>query len=179
MVHLDTFGAVIPDEPKIPASMRIDDATFPFEGPVGVELRGNSSQAVPKKQYAITLRDQNGGDVDASLLGLPAEEDWILFAPYSDRSALRNVFAYTLAREIGWYASRHAWCELTVNGVYQGLYILLEKIKRDKHRLDIAKLDERDNAGDSVTGGYILKFDKVDDDEEGFVGAADSLGDFL
>jgi hypothetical protein len=46
-----------------------------------------------------------------------------------------------------------------VNNEYQGIYTLVEKIKRDKHRVDIAKLDPDDNAGDSLTGGYIFKID--------------------
>ena len=36
----------------------------------------------------------------------------------------------------------------------------MEKIKRDNDRVDIAKLDSDDLAGDSLTGGYIIKVDK-------------------
>ena len=47
-----------------------------------------------------------------------------------------------------------------LNGEYKGVYAILEKIKRDNHRVDIAKLDDDENEGDDLTGGYILKIDK-------------------
>jgi hypothetical protein len=44
-----------------------------------------------------------------------------------------------------------------------GIFVLSEKIKQDKNRLDIAKLDADDNAGDSLSGGYIFSIDYYDD----------------
>ena len=61
---------------------------------------------------------------------------------------------------MGNYCSRTVYCELVINGDYQGVYILMEKIKRDKNRVDIADLDSDDLNGDSLTGGYIVKIDK-------------------
>lgn len=185
LVRIDTFGARIPDDPKTTAWMEIlrrgapDGARTTFAGHVGIELRGTSSQFWPKKQYGLETRDEEGDGMDVPLLDLPAEEDWILNAPYADRSALRNALVYTLARDMGRYASRVRFCELEMNGLYQGVYVLLEKIKRDKHRVNIAKLSDDDNSGETLTGGYMLKFDNLDADEEGFTGAEDSLGSFL
>jgi hypothetical protein len=48
-----------------------------------------------------------------------------------------------------------------LNGEYIGIYIFSEKIKRDKNRLNIAKLSPDQNTGDVVTGGYIFKIDKT------------------
>ena len=61
---------------------------------------------------------------------------------------------------MGNYSPRTVYCELVLNGVYQGVYILVEKVKRDNDRLDIAKLDSDDLYGDSLTGGYIVKIDR-------------------
>lgn len=171
IVVINTNNKQITDEPKIIADMGIIDngaaelnhVSGPFndyEGKIGIEIRGSSSQMFPKKQYGIELRNEDGTDLNASLLGLPEEEDWILFAPYNDKSLMRDVLAYKLGRDLGHYAPRTKYCELVLNGNYQGVYVLIEKIKRDKNRLDINKLKEDEIAGDDLTGGYLLKIDK-------------------
>ena len=91
---------------------------------------------------------------------MPIENDWILYAPYSDKALMRNFLTFDLGRKMGHYSPRTVYCELVINGDYKGIYILMEKIKRDNDRVDIAKLDSDDLAGDSLTGGYIIKIDK-------------------
>ena len=123
VVILDTGGEAIPDEPKITARMRIVDngpgernalADEPtgYDGFVGIEVRGSTSQQFPKKQYGVETRDADGDDLDVSLLGFPEEEDWVLYAPYSDKALMRNVLAYGLARK-GWLRERMAWLDRT------------------------------------------------------------------
>jgi hypothetical protein len=107
------------------------------------------------------LRDANGDGVEAPLLGMPKEEDWVLFAPYNDKSLLRDVLAYKLGRDQNRYAPRTRYCEVVLNGEYMGVYVLIEKIKRDKNRVDINKLDPVEITGDNLTGGYIIKIDKA------------------
>jgi hypothetical protein len=51
---------------------------------------------------------------------------------------------------------------------YAGLYVLEEKIKTGKHRVAIDKLDADDLQGQGVTGGYLLKFDRLGPVEQGF-----------
>jgi hypothetical protein len=171
IIVINTNGQFIMDEPKIMADMGIinnaagvrNQLTDPFNdfvGKIGIEMRGSSSQSFPKKQFGIETRDANGNGIDASLLGLPPKDDWILFAPYNDKSLVRDALAYRLGRTMGRYASRLRYCEVVINGQYEGIYILLEKIKRDKSRVDIAKLDPIEISGDDVTGGYIIKIDK-------------------
>ncbi len=99
-------------------------------------------------------------DTSFSLMGLPAESDWILHGPYSDKALIRNYLAYTLARDMGHYASRTRFCELFLNDQYRGVYVLIERIKRDSARVDIAKLLPTDVTGDQLTGGYIVKIDR-------------------
>ena len=91
---------------------------------------------------------------------MPSENDWILYAPYSDKSLIRNFLIFYLGNKLGKYNTRTKFCELIINGDYKGIYILMEKIKRDKNRVDIAKLNKNDILGDELTGGYIVKIDK-------------------
>ncbi len=168
----------IPDEPKVPATMGIidhgpgrtnhkDDAFTGYNGNIGIEIRGSSSQMFPKKQYAVELWTEAGQDTSASILGLPSEEDWILYAPYSDKSLLRNVLAYKFSRDLGWYAPRTRLVELYIDEQYTGVYVFTEKIKRDINRVNISKLNPDENSGDDLTGGYIVKIDKFDGATQG------------
>lgn len=180
LLVIDTDGATLVDGAKIPATMGIVDngpgdlnrATDPFngyDGSIGIDIRGNSSQSLsPKKSYGLELRDGSGTDLDAPLLGMPAESDWILSANYFDKSFLNNALTYQLARDMGRYAPRYRHVEVIVNGEYQGLYVLLERIKRGPDRVDIAKLRPEDIAGDDITGGYILSVDRAEEGN-GFV----------
>ncbi len=179
IVIINTSGGTIVNEPKIPATMGIiandngsyNHTTDPFndyDGNIGIELRGSSSQALfDKKNYGIELWTGVEQDTSASLLGLPAEEDWVLHGPYSDKSLMRNVLTFELWSRTGWYGSRFRYIELIINNGYKGVYVLMEKIKRDKNRVDISKLTETENNGDDLTGGYIVKLDKFDGTNSG------------
>jgi len=171
IVIIDTHGASIPDEPKVTADMgiidngpnqrnNINDLLNDYDGKIGIELRGSSSQSFDKKNYGIELRDLQGNDTSISILGMPKESDWVLHGPYSDKSLMRNLLAFKLGRDLGWYASRTRLCELMVNNDYKGLYVFMEKIKRDNKRVDISKLKDDEISGDDLTGGYIIKIDK-------------------
>jgi len=161
-IIVNTNGGTIVDEPKIDAQITISKAdVVSFEGSIGIEFRGASSQTFPKKSYGLETRDENNEDFTVSLLGLPEEEDWILYGPYSDKSLMRNILIYDLSRDIEMYASRSLFVELTINNVYQGVYVFMEKLKRDSQRININKLKEDENSGEDLTGGYILKIDKT------------------
>lgn len=170
IVIINTGGVTIPDDPKIDATMgivfngagmanHITDTPNNYNGNIGIELRGNYSQGLPQKPYKIELRDAANGELDASILGMPAESDWCLIANYNDKVFMRNALAYKLFDEMGHYAPRNRFCEVVLNGNYQGVYLLTESIKRDNNRVDIAKLDTNENTGLNVTGGYIIKND--------------------
>ena len=161
-ISINTNGATIVDEPKIDGSMIISKQdVVSFEGHIGIEIRGASSQMFPKKSYGLETRDENNEDIDVSLLDLPEEEDWVLYAPYSDKSLFRNILIYDISRDIGRYASRSQFVEVTINDVYKGVYVFMEKLKRDGERIDINKLKDDENSGEDLTGGYILKIDKT------------------
>ena len=178
IVFIDTYGTQIQSEEKITAHMRIihndpgelnniNDDFNHYDGYVGIEIRGSSTQNFPKKQFAVETRDSLGENNNISLFGMPAENDWIFNAPYTDKSLMRNAIIYKMARDAGRYASRSQYFELVLNGEYNGLYVMLEKIKRDKNRVDIAKLNPDEVSGDDLTGGYIIKIDKWDGENLG------------
>ncbi len=170
---------------KIPATMKVldgptnnvaDSAKGTFYD-IGIKVRGQSSAMFPKPGYSIEVREYQGSDtssVDVSLFGLPPADDWVLHGPYVDKSMLRNALAYWLFRQAGRYAPRTKHFDLYINGVYRGVYVMVEKIKRGKYRVNVSKLKEDDLAGDSLTGGYIWAFDKVGTNTGG--GGSDNQG---
>lgn len=167
----------IPDEPKIPGTMKIiyrgsdlrnyltdqnNPAYLNYNGTIEIELRGSSTQDSPKKQYAFTtLLADKITDNNVSLLGMPRENDWILNGMAFDPGRIRDFLSYNLSRQIGQYASRTAYCEVIINGSYQGLFLLQEKIKADDNRVNIVKIGPSDITMPDVTGGYITKADKT------------------
>lgn len=186
IVVLTTEDDHIPDEPKILATMgiidngtgltnQLGDEFNAYDGNIGIETRGNSTQDFEKKTYSIELWDENEEDISAPLLGMGKEEDWVLHAMVIDKTQLRIPMSFYLSQRMGHYAANWRFVELVWNGEYRGIYILTEKIKRDNDRVDIAKLDDDDIAGDSLTGGYILRLDWLDEDE-GFESEYDSQG---
>lgn len=183
LIHITTTEtSEIYDEPKVPAHMgiidngagnrnHIFDEFNGYDGRISIEIRGASSQLFPKKGYGFETQNEVGDNLNVSLLGLPEENDWVLHGPYADKSLMRNVIAYHMGNSTGRYAPRTQYCELILNGDYRGVYMLTEKIKRDKNRVDIAKLTENDIEGDELTGGYIIQVDRDDEstDEDGWI----------
>ena len=162
---IDTSNKTIVDEPKIPASMDLYiDGELNKSYNIGIEIRGSSSQFFEKKSYGVETWDSNNEDIDTDLGGFPEEEDWILYGPFSDKSLIRNVLIFQLSNAIGMYGSRTDFYEVTINDKFLGTYVLMEKIKRDKNRVNISK-----NLDEDISGGYIIKIDKPPD--EGYTSA--------
>jgi len=170
LVLINTYGNQIVDEPKISTNLKIIDngpgaLNHPNDIPnvyndlAGIEIRGAYSATLPQKPYGIETWLADSTNNNVSLLGMPPENDWILIPNYNDKTFLRNVLAFDLFTKMGHYAPRTKLVEVVVNDIYEGVYVFTEKIKRDKNRVDISKLDLDDNAGDSLTGGYIYKVD--------------------
>ncbi|TND08572.1 MAG: Spore coat protein CotH [Bacteroidetes bacterium] len=173
LVIINTNNQSIPNEPKIAATMKIidygtvlrnhpNDIPNIFNGNIGIERRGNFSASLPQKPYNFETRDSLGLELDTALLGMPSEHDWCLIACYNDKSFSRNTLASDLFQKMGHYAPRFRYCEVLLNGNYEGIYMLGELVKRDKNRVDIAKLDSTENTSPDITGGYITKIDYWD-----------------
>lgn len=168
IVVINTINnAPIVDDPKVGAHMgiisnanginNITDAYNDYDGLIGIELHGNSTQGFSKKPYTLETRDALGNNLDASLLGMSADNDWILLASYIDRTLIRDPLAHYISQSAGEWSSHSRYCELMVNGTYMGVYQLIEKIKRVKNRLNLSKLTAQDVAGEDLTGGYIYE----------------------
>ena len=161
-IIVNTNGREIVDDPKINAELIVIEDKTEISYNVGIELRGSSSQMFPKKSYGFETRSTDYiDDIDVSIGGFPQEEDWILYGPYSDKSLIRNKLTFDLSNLIGYKASKTKFYNLFINGQFKGLYVLMEKIKRDVNRVDIPEIDES-----TVEGGYIIKIDKPTGDGE-------------
>ena len=168
IVLINTLDQQIVNEPKIHALMEIkyngagnltsvSDPANVYAGDIGIELRGASSNGYPQQPYAVETRDAAGAENDVPLLDMPEEHDWVLLSNYNDRSLVRNPLAFHLSQGMGQYAPRTHLCEVLIDSVYKGIYLLGEKVKRDNGRVNIAKLTGLETSGDDLTGGYILQ----------------------
>lgn len=131
VLRIDAARA-IPDEPKVRATLRMPG----YRGGIGIETRGQSSQMFPMKSFAVELRR------DAALLGMPKDDDWVLYAPYNDKSLMRNVLAYRTARLFGRYAARTRYVRLRLNGRPHGIYVLTERLELGERRVQAKALYE-------------------------------------
>ena len=166
--------------------------TLEYSGLGGFRRRGSSTGGQAKPSLVFETWGAFEDDFDVSLLGMPAESDWVLYAPFNwDRTLIHEQFVYELSRDIGRYASRTKVIEVYANtngGVldqsdYIGVYMLEEKIKQDPDRVDIAAADPNatytDLAStaidDPITGGYIWKIDRADPGEPPFTAGGRGL----
>ena len=172
IVVLDTYNVAIPDEPKIDGTMGIifngdnntnyiTDPFNEFYGQIAIEKRGSSSNSFPMKSYALETRGPDSVNYNVSLFDWPSDNDWILYAPYTDKAMIRNVLTYDLGRQMGQYAPRTKLCEVILNGTYIGVYVLMERIKINPGRVDVDPLLYSDTLDNHLTGGYIIKIDKT------------------
>lgn len=154
--------------------IRLTSGNF-IQSRMEINKRGSSSLGFPKNMYGFHLRDETDGNRAEALLGLPEEHNWILYAPYTDYTLMRNVIAYQLSEDQGWYAPRTKFVELyrhTGNGPvtsahYHGIYVLVERIKWDKNRVDITQIEPHENSEPEISGGYIIKKDRLNTGESG------------
>ncbi|MEU8353828.1 CotH kinase family protein [Streptomyces sp. NPDC048845] len=133
----------------------------------GFHLRGQSSAMFEKAPYRLELWDNQDDDADHPVLGMPADSDWVLRGPFSDKTLIHDAFAYGLGRDMGMQAPRFAFVELYLNtdgepmaeDDYQGVYMITETIKTSPDRLDIQELKKTDVSLPAVSGGYVFKFE--------------------
>ena len=179
LVIVNSFGAALTREKKIEGAMQVVDGgeertrlagAAEFSGRCLVNVRGRASLRYPKNSFTVKLIDGEGDPESVSLLGMPAESDWVLYAPYPDKTLMRDVLAYELDAQMGHWAPRTRFVEVFVNRAgaklrradYAGVYVFEERIKRDSQRVDLAKLKPEDDAEPRITGGYIFKKDHTD-----------------
>jgi len=134
--------------------------------------RGQATFWDPKPNLRVETQDAYGDAFDVALLGMPADNDWVFYGiDCFDKVLMHNPLAHELYREMGHYTSRTRYVEVYIKlgsgaagpitrADYYGLYVLEEKIKIGKNRVDINKLQDQDTNAPSVTGGYLLSIDK-------------------
>ena len=158
---------------------RTDFTSAPADsGRARLRLRGSSTFGLSKPSYDMELwAPDSSSDRASEMLGMPADGDWVLYAPYYfDEALIRNPLGYALSNAIGRYAPRTRSVELFVAewgrsvdmDDYRGVYILTEEIERGADRVDIAAIDPDDDSEPEITGGYLFKRDRTGDGEYGF-----------
>jgi len=189
IIVIDTHGVDIPRAKDQPPEVQyidckaviidVDDVTGRaeitgpehFEGIGQIKYRGESTYG-SKRHFAFEVQDEYGQDNETSLLGIPAESDWVITADHLDYTFLKCEIAFKWFREMGHYSPRQRYVEMYLNedggevstGDYRGIFVLRERIKRDQNRVDIERLDALHNDLPQVSGGYIVKADKADPD---------------
>lgn len=141
------------------------DQTVDYEGWIGIKYRGNSSfDMSPKKPFGFRTyktKDINGSKEKVAIMGMPKDNNWVMLAPYNDRSMIRDALMFQLARPYFEYVPRLRHCEVILDGCYYGIYIMTEKPSKGKGRLN---LDDPGTEGDELTGGYQLEIDRNDEE---------------
>lgn len=187
IVWIDVNGAMIMRDERVGARMKIihngkgqlnygDTVAHPgqhidYEGYIAIRYRGNTSFThSDKKPYSIrTLSkpyEQGYDKKKVSLLGMGSDNNWALLAPYSDKSMIRDLLSFEVARPWMEYTPQGRLCELYLDGTYYGVFILTELVTQGKHRLNLPDPGEE---GDELTGGYIVEVGNNGDDTDTYI----------
>ncbi len=148
-ITTSTGGAIDTRDEYIPSVMTLDGETYSL----GIKGRGNTSwHSFPKHAYRIKL------DEKAKLLGMSANRDWVLIANYVDPSLIRNQIATDIAKKLDGldFTPVHIAVDLYVNGKYEGMYTLGEKIEDAKNRVDLGD-PVTDESGNITDFGFLLE----------------------
>ena len=180
IVWIDVNGNYIDRDERITARMKIihngagslnyadtvahPGQTIDYEGYVALRYRGSSSFSMSdKKPYSFRPLDkplEEGGEKKkVKILGMGKDNNWALLAPYADKSMLRDLLAFEVSRPWMEFTPQGRYCELFLDGIYYGVYILTEVVSPGKHRLNLPDPGEQ---GDTITGGYIMEVNRTD-----------------
>lgn len=126
-----------------------------------IKDRGSGTAGQPKQNLAVETIEDETRARNSAPFDMPAESDWILYAPLEwDRALFRNPFIYQLSNEMGRYAVRTRLVEVFLNGSgslgradCNGVYVWMEKLKQGSNRINVAALEPNDTKPPEVTGG--------------------------
>ncbi|HUR47864.1 MAG TPA: CotH kinase family protein, partial [Candidatus Saccharimonadales bacterium] len=153
LVILNSFGTNIQHEHNVTGAIQLFDpgsagrsrltGKTDLASSCWVHIRGRASLRYPKHSYSVKLLNADGDSDSRQVLGLAADPDWVLYAPYPDKTLLRDVLAYELSRKFGYWSPGCRFVEVFVHASgakvsrrdYVGVYVLEEKIKRGKSRI--------------------------------------------
>ncbi len=147
----------------------------------GISVRGSSTEGIPKASYRVEFRDEWDNDRPLSPLGMPADGDWVMYAPNSFEPVLiHNPFMHQLSRDIGRYSPNTRFVEVYFVGsgtgaidttTYAGIYVLMDRIEIGKERVDAGSLEPENLTLPSLSGGYLMKVDRLDPGDSGIFAA--------
>lgn len=182
LVFIETGGTEIPGAPlseesteyttaadgstTIPCTIRLIDHAegnnhptdrAEVESNADIRIRGNTSRFFEKKSYYFNLKEEDGlENRSIPLLGMDAHHEWALHGPYLDKSLIRNYMWYNIAGEIMEYAPNVRFCEIFIDGEYQGLYVLTETITNGED----ARLRLSQPINNLAQTPYVLRLDR-------------------
>ena len=125
-------------------------ASGDYSGTGAIKGRGNTSWGQPKKPYSIKLSSK------ASLLDIPNTKKYAIVPGYADQSLMRNFITYKAGLMLNGieYTPKCEFVEVYLNGVYNGIYILVERVALESNKID---LDEA--TAEDLTGAYLIEKD--------------------
>lgn len=125
-----------------------------------IKLRGMTSRTFEKKQYGIKLMEM-GEEAELSVLGMDADEDWVLSNSILDLSGIRNYMSMNIGGQVFPYTPDVRFCEVVFKDgdsyTYEGLYLMTEKVKKaDGH------IEMNDYEAGSGRLNYVVCRDRYD-----------------
>lgn len=110
-----------------------------IESDILIHIRGNSSRTFDKSSYRIELVKEKNPELKNKqpLLGMKKSSSWALYGPYLDKTLIRNYMWMNISGRIMGYAPNVRFCELMLDGEYQGVYVLMEIIEMSEERLNL------------------------------------------
>ena len=137
---------------------RITDKPSVVSG-LQIKKRGHTSYVFDKEQYLLKLTGQEGEAVAVDVMGMGAHDSWILNGSMADKSMLRNFLSYRISSEVSPVTPDSRFCEVVFKKdgkyIYQGLYLMMETVARDKNRVDIDEFKRK-----NVYTSYIVRRDR-------------------
>jgi len=126
-------------EEYIPARMAVSGAGYEgINSGAMIHLRGGGFvKEYPKMSYRVELHTlDTGGDTknDVSVLGMPADSDWILISNAADEYCARNELAWSIWRDWnadgrGFMLQQTRMVEVFVENEYVGIYQIMQRIR--------------------------------------------------
>lgn len=133
-----------------------DDAELSTQAEL--RIRGHSSRLFDKKSYLVHFTEQDRlTERDLDVLDMGEDDEWVLNGPFIDKTMVRNYLAMTMAGEIMPYTPDVRFCELFIDGQYQGVYLIMESVKHDDNRVVLTDSDPK-----STATSYIVRRDWED-----------------
>lgn len=130
---------------------------------IRIRVRGRSSRYFEKSSYAIKLVNKDQTNNNQSVMEMDAHHDWVLYGPYLDKTDMRNYMFYNISGEIMDYAPAVRYCEVILNGQYQGLYLMTESITAGENG---SRLEVEVNKKYQTYTGYVVRLDQNYDTEK-------------